>query len=48
MVLNVLEIKKLAYRKGCVAERTTTVSGKPHVRLTHPRSTATQPEGMFA
>ena len=42
MFLNVLEIKKLAYRKGCAAERTTTVSGKPlttvsgkpYVRLT--------------
>ena len=31
------EIKKLAYRKGCVAERTMTVSGKPYVRLTDPK-----------
>ena len=37
MFLNVLEIKKLAYRKGCIAERTTTVSGKPYVRLTEPK-----------
>jgi hypothetical protein len=37
MFLNVLEIKKLAYRKGCVAERTMTISGKPYVRLTDPK-----------
>ena len=37
MFLNVLEIKKLAFRKGYAAERTTTVSGKNYVRLTDPR-----------
>ena len=37
MFLNVLEIKKLAHRKGCIVERTTTVSGKPYVRLTDPK-----------
>jgi hypothetical protein len=37
MFFNVLEIKKLACRKGCSAERTMTVSGKPYVRLTDPK-----------
>jgi len=36
MFLNVLEIKKLAFRKGCIAERTITVSGRNYVRLTDP------------
>ena len=40
MFLNVLEIKKLAFRKGFTAERTTTVSGKPYVRLTDPKGRA--------
>jgi hypothetical protein len=34
--LNVLAIKKIAVRKGCVAERTATIKHRHYVRLTGP------------
>ena len=34
--LNVLAIKKIAFRKGCTAERTATIKYKHYVRLTGP------------
>ena len=34
--LNVLAIKKIAVRKGCVAERTATIKYEHYVRLTGP------------
>ncbi len=34
--LNVLDIKKIAVRKGCTAERTATIKYKHYVRLTGP------------
>ena len=40
MFLNVLEIKKLAFRKEFTAERTTTISGKNYVRLFDPKGRA--------
>jgi hypothetical protein len=34
--LNVLAIKKIAFRKGCTAERTATIKYKHYVRLIGP------------
>jgi len=34
--LNVLTIKKIAFRKGCTAERTATIKHKHYVRVTGP------------